>query len=172
VEQWKPVVGFEDYYEVSDQGRLRSLERVVYAPYGNNQRTVKPRILKPSRRAYLSITFSVDGVLTYKNVHVVVLEAFAGLRPQGTQTRHLNGINYDNRLTNLVWGTAKENHADMVVHGVAPIGAKNGRAKLSDAEIRAIRTNTTSSRWMLAEQYGVTTTTIGHIINQKGWTHV
>lgn len=84
---------------------------------------------------YPIVTFWRRGKGFTRNVHRLVLETFVGPCPKGCETRHLNGNRTDNRLTNLRWGTRKENVADAIRHGTATIGAKNGRAKLRVSDI-------------------------------------
>lgn len=72
-------------------------------------------------------------------VHTLVLEAFVGSRPgPKSQCRHLNGVRTDNRLTNLKWGTAKENARDKVRHGTC-VGESNPAAKLTEATVLTLR---------------------------------
>jgi len=80
---------------------------------------VRGQILLPRqhRSGYLHVTFNRSGYRTSHQVHVLVLTAFAGPRPDGMVVRHLNGDRADNRLANLAWGTASENVHDTVRHG-------------------------------------------------------
>lgn len=122
-ERWLPVPGFEGSYEVSDQGRIRSLERVVERVYksGNtDQYPVRGRILKPHIGArgypYVNLSLGHKRMQTWV-IHRLVLAAFVGPLPDGLVTRHLNGIKTDNRLENLAYGTYSENMADTIRHG-------------------------------------------------------
>lgn len=119
MEQWLPVPGWEGLYEVSNQGQMRSLPRIVRTR-GNGTRVSPGRILKPGTYddGHKHVTFSRDGKTTCYQVHRLVLLAFAGPCPNGLQVRHLNGIPGDNRLENLTYGTPKENITDRDhVHG-------------------------------------------------------
>jgi hypothetical protein len=181
-ERWRPVLGFEDYYEVSDLGRVRSLPRDSVRQSCGRTRKFKPRVLRPQRDgrshggigAHVKITLSVDSVKRQRQVHILVLEAFVGLRPQGTETRHLNGIPDDNRLVNLCWGTPAENRADTLVHGTLRRGVTKPNAKLSEADVIRIRSARQSGAGInaLARQYGVERSTIQQIFNGRTWTHV
>jgi hypothetical protein len=119
-EQWRPVVGYEGLYEVSDLGRVRSLARRV--PHGRlGHITVTERILKPvavMRGGYASVMLSQGGAERHYKVHHLVLCAFVGPMPEGdAHTRHLNDLPTDNRLVNLKWGTRAENMRDAVRNG-------------------------------------------------------
>lgn len=118
-EEWRPVVGYEGYYEVSDRGRVRSLPRVIMRSNGAPQ-TVRGRILSQqplSNGLYMKVDLSRDGGFRSRPVHRLVGEAFYGPLPEGLQTRHLNGNSFDNRLENLRYGTHLENMRDSVEHG-------------------------------------------------------
>lgn len=118
VEEWRPVVGYEEKYEVSNQGAVRSLDRVIGGPHGH--RKWKGRKLKPhpaKAGGYDMVSLRDGGRDRYVSVHTIVLEAFVGPRPEGKLCRHLNGDPTDNRLENLRWGTQKENAQDSILHG-------------------------------------------------------
>lgn len=114
-ERWLPVVGFEDLYEVSDLGRLRSLGRV-----DNRGRRHAPRIMRgsPDGENYIVVVLTAKGVggapgqRFPTRMHVLVLEAFVGPRPAGMDACHANDVPTDNRLTNLRWDLRSANHAD------------------------------------------------------------
>ena len=124
-EIWKPVLGYEGYYEVSSLGRVKTLERVAVRRNGRPH-TVPERILKQSymKKGYLRLNLTKDGVRKQHTVHSLVLSSFVGPRPSGMITRHLNGIPDDNRLENLAWGTGSENQHDAVAHGAHYLAAK------------------------------------------------
>lgn len=111
-ERWLPIEGFEGRYEVSDLGRVRSL--LTYRGHPG------PRIMvaRPKRNGYLAIQLRrADGVERGLFVHRLVMNAFVGPRPEGQETRHLNGDRTDARLSNLAYGTHVENMQDKKRHG-------------------------------------------------------
>lgn len=121
-EEWRPVVGFEGYYEVSDHGRVRSLDRNRKAPTGGDW--VQPgRILcqtdgmKSRGDARLSVNLCRHGRCKTRFVHQLVLEAFVGPRPPGMQTLHWDDVKTNNHLSNLRWGTPQENQYDRIRNG-------------------------------------------------------
>ena len=117
-EEWRPVVGWEDLYEVSDQGRVRSSDRTVHCKNGRTRR-YKGRLLKPQKSGggYLQVALCRGDKPRRSYIHRLVLAAFAGPCPDGMETRHLNGNPADNRLANLQYGTRSENNLDRVKHG-------------------------------------------------------
>ena len=74
-EQWKPVVGYEGLYEVSNLGRVKSLSREVVGNGGSTYMT-KERILKPASKKYPQVSLSKDGTQKSYRVHTLVVEAF------------------------------------------------------------------------------------------------
>lgn len=113
-ELWLPVVGYTGY-EVSDLGRVRSLDRVL--PCGDKMRHHKGRILKPGKAPKGGHRFVGLGGGQSQYVHRLVMEAFVGPCPDGLEVRHLNGDPDDNRVRNLAYGTHAENALDMLRHG-------------------------------------------------------
>ena len=113
-ESWRPVVGFEGYYEVSDLGRVRSLTRRVPSGRGRT-RIATGRVLSPSTGdPYRKVNMKVDGVQAMRSVHRLVALAFLGHCPDGMEVCHINGDHKDNRLANLRYDTHSENQRDTV----------------------------------------------------------
>lgn len=116
---WRPIEGFGDRYEVSSDGRVRSVARVVTCRNGT------PKPFKQQEKRQTMVNGFYWRVILYDenlkrhncNVHILVCEAFHGERPPGQQVRHLNGVSTDNRAENLAWGTQSENMVDRVHHG-------------------------------------------------------
>jgi len=111
VEEWRPVVGYEGAYEVSDQGRVRSLERrvrLVTRQAGEPTRLVSPRVLRPGPMASGHLSVAI-GKGNSRLVHQLVLEAFVGPRPIGWDSLHLDHNPANNALSNLRYGTRSEN---------------------------------------------------------------
>lgn len=96
-EIWKPIAGYEELYEVSNMGRVKSLKSKV--------------ILKPSltKKGYLRVELYKDGKSKKFLVHCLVYRTFNGEIPAGLQVNHINEVKSDNRLTNLNIMTNQEN---------------------------------------------------------------
>ena len=117
-EIWKPIVGYEGVYEVSDQGKVRSLDRIVHSITGKKY-LCKGKILKdtPGSHGYPTVSLSKNSKIKRACVHRLVLETFIGLPKAGFEACHNNGTRSDNRLSNLRWGTSSENTQDVKRHG-------------------------------------------------------
>lgn len=131
-EHWRPVVGHEGSYEVSDQGRVRSIPHLIYRR-GHRPHMSKMRVLRPGYTAgYALVNLPPSGTRT---VHTLVAEAFLGPCPSDQEVRHLNGDSRDSRAVNLAYGTHAENEADKRRHkglqssvcgnGLHPFDAEN-----------------------------------------------
>jgi len=109
-EEWRPVLGYEDLYDVSDRGSVRS------SPMRSrgSGRLLK---LKVTPAGYHRVMLYRDGQYKWHFVHRLVLTAFVRPPFGAEQTRHLNSDKRDNRVANLAWGTASENQMDNVRAG-------------------------------------------------------
>ena len=105
MEIWKPVLGYEGIYEVSDQGRVRNNRGLV----------LKDRFKTPMK--YRCVALSKNKKATEKKISTLVLESFISPRPHKMVVRYLNGNSQDDRLSNLIWGTQSENILDKITHG-------------------------------------------------------
>lgn len=119
-EEWRPVIGYEGLYEVSSLGRVRSLDRLVKNTH-RSTRLAKGVMLALSRREgnnYYVVNLRGPHGNRYMRVHVLVLEAFIGPRPDGRIACHNDGIHTNNQVSNLRWDTYSENLHDQVRHGI------------------------------------------------------
>lgn len=113
-ERWISVPGYEGLYEVSDMGRVRSLDRVVIDKQGTRKRSFKGKMLKPQNvyTGYTMVALSKDGKVSDWYIHRLVLTAFRGEPAPGAEGCHNNDIRSDNRLENLRWDSHLENVRD------------------------------------------------------------
>ena len=115
-EVWIPVVGFEDLYDVSSLGRVRSW---CTPPRSCRRRALEPHDLRLVDGRYLTVVLCDGPRRQTRTVHQLVAEAFLGPRPDGQEIRHLNGDAHDCRVANLRYGTPEQNARDSVRHGTA-----------------------------------------------------
>src|SRR6478736_4452698 len=108
-EVWKPVVGFEEYYQVSNYGKIQSLERIVK----NSRRSYlkKPQILRPglNQDGYQKVV--LYGIDFKKNlfVHILVAKSFLENEFNLEMVNHKDEIKTNNFYKNLEWVTRREN---------------------------------------------------------------
>lgn len=113
-EVWRAIPGYETSYEVSDLGRVRSLDRI-----SAQGRPLKGVILVQATGSdgYKQVNLYREGRPMTCLVHRLVMLAFVGSAPEGMEVRHLNGARFDNVLTNLTYGTHLDNMRDQRRHG-------------------------------------------------------
>ena len=119
IERWKPITGYEGIYEVSDHGRVRSLDRTITRSDGQVRR-LKGKVLSapPKQRGgYPRVCLSAHGKDKVRYVHSLVAETFIGTRPDGMEVCHNDGDPTNNHVDNLRYGTPSENELDKVRHG-------------------------------------------------------
>jgi hypothetical protein len=117
-EEWRPVLGYETQYLVSDRGRVRSVDRTVRRQDGVVQ--PKPRRmlkLHVKKSGHIQVVFSKNNHHRSPYVHKLVLEAFVGPRPPGMEACHWDGNPANNHVDNLRWDTRSANGLDRVRHG-------------------------------------------------------
>lgn len=118
-ERWAPVPGYEGYYEVSDQGRVRSLDRVVPGGrWGSHRRRGVLMACRPDQKGYPQVLLRRSGTDRCRKVHLLVLEAFVGPCPEGMEACHANDEHGDARLANLRWDTRSGNAKDRLRNGL------------------------------------------------------
>ncbi len=169
METWKSVLGYGGLYEVSDQGRVRSLDRVVES-YGGREGLRRGRVLRPGGGGpYSSVQLSMAGRVRTVRIHTLVLEAFVGPRPDGLEACHANGDPADNRLTNLRWDTRVANCADRARHGRTRRGERHHNAVLSDQDVHEIRRRRAAGETgvSLAAEFGVSPAQISRVVHRK-----
>jgi len=111
VETWVSIRGWSSY-EVSDLGRVRSVERVVLQRNGI-KKLLQSVYLKTfgDKDGYHMVSLSQDERLKKFKVHTLVIEHFDRKGRPGEECRHLDGNNTNNRRVNLKWGTRLENQS-------------------------------------------------------------
>lgn len=173
-EEWLPVVGYEGLYEVSNHGRVRSLERTCGDRWGN-QRRVRQRVmvLYTNRGGYLQVGLHREYRQKTRTVHRLVAAAFLG-PTDAAVVRHLDGSRDNNHASNLALGSHQDNIDDRTSHGTTARGEGNARAKLTSRAVRQIRAEHASGAPMiaLAERWGVTYSSICRIASRKTWKHI
>lgn len=174
-ERWLPVVGWEGFYEVSDMGRVRSLDRWA-AVRGDGRRLIKGRVLKTPTDSwgYPIVHLQVRERSQTVRIHLLVLEAFVGSRPAGLEGCHENDNKLDARLNNLRWDTPASNRQDAIRNDRTTKGVRNPTARLTEKDVQNIRTLCFRG-WrasLIAEVFGIDRKQVRNIRNGVQWAHV
>lgn len=121
MELWKSVFGFDGIYEVSNLGRIRSLDRTIYPKRGKPY-FVKGSVLKPQKRLdYSGVCLSNGKPYRVKLLHRIVAMAWIPNPENKPQVNHKNGNKRDNRVENLEWCTVSENSIHAIRTGLQKI---------------------------------------------------
>lgn len=170
MEVWRPVVGFEGRYEVSDQGRVRSLDRVVLvggSRWGGKAYEAfrKGRMLRPGpgSHCYPTVVLGRDGGT--RTVHSLVASAFLGSCPAGMEVMHRHPDRNDPRLDNLRYGTRTENNLQ---------ASADGNRRLKPDDIHQIRRRLAEGELGkdLAVEFGIGSSMVSNIKHRRQYAHV
>lgn len=159
MEKWKPVLGYEDLYEVSNLGNVRNLRTGAAKIATYDPKTKRNNLLLWRSNKCKNVRIST-----------LVLSAFVGPRPEGLECCHNDGDALNNKLENLRWDTHTSNIHDRVLHGTSNRGERCGTAKLTKIQVAAIRADTRLQR-IIAEEYGVLQSAISRIKSGVRWAH-
>ena len=116
-EEWQNVPGYEGMYQVSDLGRVRSLDRVDTSGKRRRGKAMSPSVQAGGR--YFEVHLSKGNRSRTWAVHQLVARAFFGPRPEGHEVCHGPKGSFDNSTTNLRYGSSKDNGQDMIRDGTA-----------------------------------------------------
>lgn len=171
-EEWRAIPGYERCYEVSNTGKVRSLDRNILCKDGRSQRRAG-RLLKPVLQGtgYLTVRLSSSN---YVGVHRLVAAVFLG-NSDLPLVRHIDGDPTNNVVSNLAWGTYLDNEEDKRRHGRALIGERHHQSLLTEsdvAEIRSVWTGAYGQATALGRKYGVSRTTISRAATGRTWSHL
>ncbi len=174
-EEWRPVVGYEGLYEVSDRGRVRSLDRVVNRGiWGKYVLRGKIRKQVESTKGYFHIQFRGNQKVSKTMfVHRVVAQAFIPNILEKQFINHIDAVKKNNKIENLEWCSHKENIAHASALGLwkdSSQGEKNNNSKLSAKqvlEIRALKGKVIRKR--IAKKYKIGMMQITKIWSRTMW---
>lgn len=174
-ERWRPVKGFEDSYEVSDHGRVRSLPR--YVSRGVSGFWVGSRIMKyvPHDFGYKPVQLSRDGKRHTKLAHRLVAEVFLKPPADGKDVvMHRDDNPANNYYKNLKWGTLVDNNEDMYKKNRNARGMQCNVGILTDADVLNIlkKVRGGATRTSVAVTYGVSQSLVSMIALGQRWSHL
>lgn len=175
-EAWRPIVGHEGLYSISDRGRVRSEAKTVVRRNGANY-TRPQSIMRPGFGESLYRTVGLvnaAGLRTTNYVHTLVLEHFVSARPAGLEGCHGDGDRSNNAASNLRWDTRSGNHADKNVHGTATVGERHPMRKLDNKTVLAMRARRAegASATRLSEEFNVSRMTAYRAATGRSWSHL
>lgn len=179
-EIWKDVEGYEGKYQVSNKGKVKSLERVVIRGDGKPF-SVRERYLRGSKdtKGYYQVELREAGNRDIRFIHRLVADAFIEKQDGKTQINHIDGDKTNNSSDNLEWVTCEENIRHAWNHGLARTncGEEHGNSKLTIEAVKYIREHYKPrdrefGQRALARKFGVTQHPIMMVIKERTWKNV
>jgi hypothetical protein len=107
-EIWKDVIGYEGFYQVSNLGNIKSVNRIIYNKGSNCHNKLKSRLLKSCKCNNGYFVVNLSGKTKY--VHRIVCESFIKIIKSGLTVNHKDGDKSNNNINNLEIVTYSENH--------------------------------------------------------------
>ncbi len=157
----KPIPGFDGYF-ASTEGKV----------FNKKGKEIRPRLRarnKYPQHRYLIVDLFVNNKRKTVYVHTLVLITYYGNKPSPKhQVRHLDGDKMNNSISNLRWGTPQENTIDKLYSGT--YGTKLSVHQVLEIRERFVKNQ--EKQKTLAKEYGVSNSTISHIINRKSWGYI
>lgn len=164
---WRPMPGFEKYYQVSEYGEVWSINRQIILRGGID------------KKGYHRVRVGYgDFKYTWK-VHRLVAQIFIGTCPEGYQVNHIDGVKLNNHFSNLEYVTHLENMRHAKLLGLRDhidlSGQKNGASVMTDEQALEVKALIASRKHSLREigaMYGVGKDIISLINCGKNWRHL
>lgn len=181
VENWRQVPGYEDLYEVSDRGRVRSLGRTTTFQWKFGTKTTKklPRMLSPEhdKDGYLRVTLtSRESRSRHFGMHVLVAMAFVPNPLNLPEVAHIDHKRRNNSPGNLKWASRSGNHSDSVIENRYALAGPNiGKKRTFTADdVRSIRARYAAGERQvaIANSLGVRQEQIRKIVMRERWAHI
>lgn len=187
-EEWRALPDFENLYEVSTFGRIRSIRNRTCSKHGKVR---KPNLMK----GYPAVNLSNGSIRRKRTIHVMVAEVFLGSRPNGKVVNHKDGNKLHNHLGNLEYITNLENMQHASLTGLLPKGDQsparrhpekmqgelNGFSKLTNLQAQQIKDSfekplTKKEKLFMfrrfCEQFNISRYTIWEITSGRRWKHL
>lgn len=182
--EWRKVVGWENMYEVSDTGLVRSIDRSVFKRNGVLQNFKGKQLnswLNSNGYPLVRLSDSTNNRRWMASCHVLVATAFIPNPLNKPEVNHIDGVKANPNVENLEWVTSKENRKHAWDTGLrnrshlpVHIGEDKPNSKLTDEIVFKMRVARNAGRTYqsLADEYKVNKTTAINAIKGKTWSHV
>jgi hypothetical protein len=179
-ELWKPIKGFEQFYEASNLGRIKSIGRIVHQTHMDKYK--KERMMTPylNPKKYLC-TKLYDGFDNSKSftIHKIIALTFLENPNNYIEVNHVDGNKVNNRVDNIEWCSRSHNVRETYRLGLKDpskyMGSGNKTSKLTEEQVLSIREeykNKSLNQRQLAIKYNVGNTLIGMIVHNQIWKHI
>lgn len=178
-EIWKDIIGFEKVYQISNLGRLRSLNRVIILVRYNKAYRLnrKGKLMRPSlnTNGYPHVKLLNGDKKKVYSLHRLVALHFIDNLNNYEIVNHIDSVKTNNRVDNLEWCTEADNrtHARKIFNDTT-YGEECNLSKLTEDQVREIRTNgrMEMTNGQIGKLYNVSHETIRCVLNGKSWKHI
>lgn len=175
-ERWEPVAGYEEFYLISNFGRIKSLEKIVDYVDGKRYKYETKILQRNYSNGYRTISLVRDKTKTTQVIHILVGNHFIDNPESKPFINHIDGDRSNNFYLNLEWSTNSENqlHAYNTLHRQAVRGEKNGIAKLTEEKVIAIRKLRETGKIFkdIAKEFNMSPEAIRKVVDRRSWAHV
>ena len=174
---WRKIPSWEGIYDVSRDGRVRSVDRTISLVVKGStvNRRKRGRVLRPGvlKTGYHQVSLTDGDRRERHSIHCLVAYAFLGPRPAGLVVCHNDGDKSNNSVLNLRYDTHRANSNDRYIHGTILSGSGHPMAKLTNKEVEAIKLlgdlgKSPQQVWLMFQN--VTRSNISMIMRGKSWT--
>lgn len=167
-EYWKDVIGYEKYYQVSNLGNVRSLDRKITWKNSFRNLSGKMQRLIKHKSGYIRVSLNKNGKTKYHNVHRLVAMAFIDNIEKKQEVNHIDGKKDNNHYENLEWCTRSENVKHAVKTGLVTHLKENStimRKKVIQMDLNRNPIRVFDSLSEASKETGVSKTYISQIAN-------
>jgi len=176
MESWKDIIEFNNEYQISNIGRIRSKDAIIMRSNGSPH-TRKSKILKPALDGgYFKGSVSINKKLVPYRIHKLVANAFVDGKKDRLEVNHINGIKSDNRSENLEWVSRSENMIHAIKTGLLPVtrGSQRTQSKMNEDTVREIYRLKSQGiqRKIIVEKLGISIHMYKDLMRGKTWKHV
>lgn len=177
-EIWKDVPGYEGYYQASNRGKVRSIDRTII---DKNEikihRTGKVLSQNVNKDGYLFVELNKNAKRKLRTVHRIISETFIPNIKNKPEVNHINGNKKNNAISNLEWVTSSENQIHAIEDRLQtiPIGEDSNSAKLTNNEVLEIVCSYRLGIFThaeIAKAYNISRQVICGILNGRIWSKI
>lgn len=175
-EVWKDIKELDNYYEISNFGRIRSKSREIKGPYGTRFTNVRIIASFITTKGYQGVRISLFGNKYNFFVHRLVALYFIPNTENKPQVNHKDGNKQNNNDWNLEWSTNKENCVHASIIKLSPMGERSYCAILDQNKVLAIRRlhkiNPKFKKVKIAQKLGISLSALYQVIVRTNWKHI
>lgn len=180
-EIWKDISGYEGYYQVSNLGRVKSLERTIIQNYkcGKKLKRLKKSVVLKQQRCtngYLFVNLSKKNKRSIKLIHRLVAIHFIDNLENKPEVNHKDLNKKNNNFLNLEWCTPKENTNHYINKlNINKNGSNNNLSILNENQVYVISflvIHTKTKLKDISKKFNISVSNIGYIKRRKTWSHL